>query len=320
MRLDRSYLRPLVVIALSLTGLVLVGFATLGATEISCGGCHEPHAAALQTSVHTPLDCAECHAPLGGAMFGVTDLPGMYVAQALQGDLRGPAAETRSDTCLECHEGVTDIVTDGNSGIRIQHETCAVGPTCDTCHSTVAHGDAVRWPRAAIMEDCTGCHSRVSASLECDTCHAGKIDKDDRLRSGPWQVTHGANWRQTHGMGDLASCMTCHPENYCVDCHGLVLPHPATFGREHGSASLAPEADCEGCHRSTRFCDACHGTEMPHPEGFLEVHSTEAGSLENPACTRCHAPEDCVACHVRHIHPGGATSAPGVDLGSGGAQ
>jgi hypothetical protein len=33
------------------------------------------------------------------------------------------------------------------------------------------------------------------------------------------------------------------------------------------------------------------------------------------ACYYCHLSDDCVGCHTRHVHPGGAVSS-----GSGGSQ
>jgi hypothetical protein len=160
------------------------------------------------------------------------------------------------------------------------------------------------------MGRCVECHTDMDVSIECETCHTEGYERDDLL-SGPFRVTHGANWKSTHGMGDLAQCVLCHQETDCAKCHGPGIPHTAGFGTTHGQTSLSDDAACESCHKS-EFCSDCHQLEMPHPASFLPEHSGLVASTNDPACIRCHTEEDCVRCHQRHIHPGYAIEAQGA--------
>lgn len=161
---------------------------------------------------------------------------------------------------------------------------------------------ATRWVREPVMEECVRCHRAQKAPVSCDSCHAGRGQKE-RLSVGPWQVTHGKEWRSAHGMGDIRYCRTCHPVNYCVRCHNTVLPHPTDFGRTHGSQAKRDIKSCLACH-DRAGCDSCHGLTIPHPAGFLKRHSSQARSYEDPTCAKCHRETDCQRCHVLHIHPG----------------
>lgn len=297
-----------------------------GSSPAACSGCHamRPFSQALEASSHAAVNCYRCHLQLGAWSypgFKSEELLRMYPDSIAGRGLSGPSREISRAACLDCHESVLNDVTDA-AGLRIDHAACAAGSSCDQCHSTVAHGSAVRWPREPLMEDCIQCHRSAGAPVGCDSCHAGKSERD-RLTRGPWQVTHGPKWEKTHGMGSLQYCVTCHPDDYCVKCHNVVLPHTEGFGRSHGKQALAPAAKCLDCHDKVQLCDGCHGLPMPHPAGFLALHSKQAVSAEDPACVElCHKATDCVACHVKHTHPGntagtlgdpttGAISAPG---------
>lgn len=288
--------------------LVVVGAIGGGSSQAACSGCHamRPFSTALKAGPHATVNCYRCHLQSGAWSFPgfkSRELLRMYPA-ALAGDgLSGPTTEISRRACLGCHTAILDDLTQA-AGLRIKHAVCAPGPSCDLCHSTAAHGTAVRWPREPLMEDCVLCHRDLGAPVECDTCHAGKSERD-RLTKGPWQVTHGPTWKETHGMGSLQYCATCHPDDYCVKCHNVVLPHTEGFGRTHGEQAMQPNARCLDCHDRVALCDECHGIPMPHPATFLPQHSKEATSAESPACTAmCHKPSDCVDCHVKHTHPG----------------
>lgn len=308
--------RVAIVAAVVLLLAIIVAVAAAGTSRIACASCHGQLSEAAASRKHADVSCLACHAP------AVSDkvafvwaqwtrmLPGRLAGRGIS----GPVTETRRGACLSCHSDVYSAVVGSNLGLRIKHSSCAPDASCDECHSAVAHGARTRWIRQPVMERCTACHLRRGASIQCDTCHAGKYQRE-RLASGPWQVTHGKGWRTAHGMGNLESCATCHPRDYCATCHGVAIPHDLAFGKEHGVLAQAPGAGCAVCHKSRDFCTACHGVPMPHPAGFLKVHSKAAGTVDNPACERCHDRPDCVACHIRHVHPGGAAGPKAVPPG-----
>ncbi|HEX9093227.1 MAG TPA: hypothetical protein VF902_04515 [Coriobacteriia bacterium] len=287
--------------------LLLVIVSAVGSSPGACSSCHamKPFADALVKSPHGGVSCYACHLDDGWVSwpsFKTRELVGMYPAAVIGRGVSGPSDGIARGRCLACHQSVLDgPVT--SKGTRIDHAACAKGSSCDTCHGATAHGTTTRWVRQPFMDDCVRCHLKNDAPVRCDTCHADKSTAD-RIAAGPWQVTHGPNWRTTHGMGDIALCSMCHASTKCVQCHGMALPHPADFGRTHGTAALTLSAKCLECHSRERFCDACHGSPMPHPADFLPTHSKIAKSRQDEACLKCHYQSDCNACHVAHTHPG----------------
>lgn len=283
---------------------MIAGFATSRSSV--CVSCHKPQGSALRASSHATVSCYRCH--LAGGLLGIPQAKAsewfrMYPRAV--GGVRLASAGERipRDACAECHEndeqGVIEV-----GGLRIKHAACAAPPTpCDQCHGDTGHGTKVRWPREPVMDDCLACHARRGASAKCTTCHAGKLQAE-RIVSGPWQATHGANWKSTHGMGNLATCKACHPAEKCIECHATPIPHAREFMASHGPEALKQGARCTACHKRRDWCASCHGIQMPHPDGFLKAHPKKAKNAKDPVCLKCHASADCVNCHTAHTHPG----------------
>ncbi|HEY3317503.1 MAG TPA: hypothetical protein VGK50_03665 [Coriobacteriia bacterium] len=266
----------------------------------------QPYARALRKTAHAGISCYGCHLSSGAwdwPRFKTIELTRMYPLGLLGRDVGGPGVRTDSGRCLGCHRDVMTHAVE-RYHLRISHRDClGTSGACDDCHTRDIHGSATRWVRQPVMEDCVLCHVARKAKTQCDACHTGK-SQAERLAKGPWQVTHGANWRSTHGMGSIAACVECHPSDYCVRCHATPLPHPADFGQTHGKEATRPGEKCEGCHLRKSFCDACHDVPMPHPAGFLPDHVKTAKGYSDPQCLKCHGQRDCDACHTRHTHPG----------------
>lgn len=279
-----------------------------------------PYAQALNASAHKSVACYDCHLQAGAWDWPdskLTEVFRMY-PRAAESTLTGPASRLSPAPCLKCHEGVlAGPITKG--GIRIEHRFCAPQDSCDGCHSSSAHGKAIRWIRQPVMEECVACHLDNKAKSDCDTCHEGRVETE-RLASGPWQITHGAAWENTHGMGDLRYCKTCHPTDYCTPCHKITLPHPIEFPTTHGKDALKKDATCFKCHDRVKLCDPCHGREMPHPPTFLAKHSGIAKTREDAACLTCHRISDCERCHAAHTHPGSTDGTLGKKLPKAGGS
>lgn len=300
--------------------IVVAAVGVVGSGTQACSACHATAAEGLSASSHETLGCYDCHASGVGAIVThkVREFLVMYPRWTLGGsDRTGPTARIADSACLSCHSEVMESAEPQVSrGLRISHADCVDDSSCDSCHQAVGHGPSARFPLSASMGRCVECHTDLGAAIECETCHTEGYERDDLL-VGPFRVTHGSNWERTHGMGDLPQCLLCHQQEDCARCHGPGVPHTAGFGATHGQVSLSPESACDSCHAST-FCADCHQIDMPHPAGFLPEHSSLVSSTNDPACVRCHTQEDCDRCHQRHIHPGGAATAPGVSEGSGG--
>lgn len=288
--------------------LLLVLASAAGTSQpLACSPCHSEHYRFVRSSSHASTTCYECHLPNGA--WSLPEAKAREVTQMYPGQLLGslnrrpPANETARAACLNCHEDVLYQLV-GSNGLRVLHSACAGTGSCDACHARVAHGEEARRAGQPVMDACIACHRQREAATDCAACHDERVDRV-RLDTGPWQVTHGASWESTHGMGDLLSCATCHQEDFCVRCHGVPLPHPPDFGGTHGDSGVEGLAGCRTCHKTQEFCSDCHGMEMPHPEGFLQQHSSLAEGLEDPSCMRCHGSQDCIDCHTFHVHPGG---------------
>ncbi len=307
--------KTLVWIAVLLVALFLVVAGIGTSQKVVCSACHKAQVRALASGPHSEASCYGCHLESGA-----WSIPGqkasewfrMYPAAVLSRKPSGPVLETSRHACLSCHEDVMDGDVTQSKGLRILHEQCAKSGTCDTCHSATAHASSIRRPREALMEDCTSCHRAEQASTDCVTCHTGKAEAD-RLTAGPWQVTHGPNWKKMHGLGRLDSCQTCHDSQYCVRCHQVPMPHGQEFGSTHGEYAKKSKAACLACHKAETFCTSCHGgTPMPHPASFLRRHGDIASDRNDPTCKRCHAIDDCDHCHANHVHPGNARNSNGL--------
>ncbi len=303
--------------------LVIISLATLtwvSSVDGACASCHGPQAKAARESSHSSVSCYGCHLSDGAWGFieqKSAEVFRMYPASLGGVELSGPGRRIPRASCERCHGTPPPDVTE-SGGLRVRHDVCAAPPRpCDSCHNAIAHGGTVRWIREPVMDDCVACHALSAAPNECDTCHVGKLEIQ-RLRSGPWQVTHGPRWRDTHGMGVLESCGACHEPAKCVSCHKTEIPHPSGFLGTHGRQARQHDARCTHCHRTSGWCSSCHGIEMPHPAGFLRRHSTVATTRDDKTCRRCHAPEDCVNCHVAHTHPGRTQGNMGAGMGSRG--
>lgn len=298
---------------LLLAGTVLLAVSAIGPASL-CGSCHamQPYAQAHAGSAHSGAGCVVCHAPTLPDRIGMgARVVGHMVPSAIMGarGVTGPAQGLGDDGCRACH--VQDIEGEVRGGsIRLLHDVCVQGQACVSCHGDVTHGDAARVRRVHAMESCVACHQQEEATVECDVCHSARTQQE-RLESGSWQVTHGPQIIQAHGLGDLSSCGICHSPEHCVGCHGTALPHPIGFGQAHGEEALRDPGVCAACHETSAMCVPCHGIEMPHPGGFLAEHAAIATAVDDPACTRCHDVRQCATCHERHDdHPRGPGTQP----------
>ena len=307
----RSLIAIFAVCALGL--LLVVAVSAVGSQRRVCVGCHESAAEGLAQTSHSAVSCYDCHLDAGlwsYPAFKANEIFRMYPRALIGSESARTAVRTSVAACAQCHQSTMKATTPQTAaGLRILHSACAVTQaSCDSCHPTTGHGTESRATLITTMSDCIRCHREQSVSEACETCHEGKLDRSDLL-AGPFAQTHGPRWRSLHGMGELDQCSVCHRQDYCAKCHGLVIPHPASFGREHSEAALGQREACSTCHRQA-FCDSCHGVPMPHPAAYLLKHSTTTATTADPKCTRCHSGQDCDRCHARHIHGGSSRGVP----------
>ncbi|MCL2491391.1 MAG: hypothetical protein FWE87_01385 [Coriobacteriia bacterium] len=212
--------------------------------------------------------------------------------------------------CVSCHKAEEYARIVDARGIRIDHEVCTSGLRCVVCHSGVGHELIDSWTSQYSMNQCLRCHVSRNVYSEdgCEQCHSGRFQPLSQAARSSFSLVHGANWQNTHGLGDVGTCGACHDNTMCGRCHGDLVPHDSRIiVSQHGSVAKDEQNRCGTCHREQAFCDGCHGIEMPHPDGFLNEHSAITRQVSQEVCDKCHLDDDCSACHSAHIHPGGAT-------------
>ncbi|HZD59112.1 MAG TPA: hypothetical protein VE439_01500 [Anaerolineae bacterium] len=302
MKLKRS------TVAFLIIGIVIVvanGISALSSQPSFCGICHSKEHASWQASDHWRFNCNLCHrrSDITSFLGQRIDIFRMVLLSPLSllGE-RATPSRVPSVVCRSCH--TDDKTTTVSNGLRMNHKAIVKRSyECTECHSTVVHGKAVPNPRFATMGKCAECHVGKNPGAKCNTCHIEEVDQLDRTFKGPWKLTHGRDWRNLHGMGNVKSCKICHSDDFCLRCHSVNMPHPEAWMNIHGKEAMRSRDGCMKCHKGS-LCQSCHQIAMPHPAGFLEVHPKEAKKRGTQLCYACHQKQGCDRCHSQHIHPG----------------
>lgn len=314
----RKLLALKIVALVAVAVVVLAVLPALIATVYTpgCSGCHSmaPQVEAQKTGPHARVTCKSCHqgsTPASRFAFRQTVMYGMVLKVI---PLSASQASVSDASCVNCHASST-IGTGSKGmvsakGLQVAHAVCTKGQSCTKCHGGIGHLDKGQIPVSYTMNACISCHAeRQIDSSKCASCHVGGSQNATRTGvASSFSVTHGPNWKQMHGTGDLSTCISCHAQSECARCHGPLVPHDRYIVKTHGIAAVKPGGaeKCATCHKDQKFCNDCHGIAMPHPSNFLQTHVTETQKTGEETCYNCHNKQDCDNCHAAHVHPGGA--------------
>ena len=228
-------------------------------------------------------------------------------------------------SCTSCHNRVAHPEVDVTYTLEgdKKHENWMSMDACFRCHSLEASAKA---PGA-----CPACHpadfNLVPAGhaapgwyqeFGISTGHAAAYSEEASrvAAAAAWaegleEVEHSAT---VDGLGyaqSVNTCFTCHATQFCTDCHGVEMPHPAAFATDHGEAGRSNPAACDKCHARSEseaaaqgFCNACHHPQSTPDATWIEQHFVAVRESGASACFDCHNPRFCSACHV-----GGAEAA-----------
>ena len=174
----------------------------------------------------------------------------------------------KSKPCSDCHSTRFPKTEEFPESERIKvalvfsHERHLDGKVpCGQCHKMGAHLAGFRVEMLACLE----CHEKMKGPTSCETCHP----KWEEIMPA---FHRGVDIRRTHGNVELEAMAE---------------------GKGRGSGT---QTDCNRCHVKPNFCIDCHGIEMPHPEGYLKRHNQEVkGKPET--CVLCHGQNPCLTCH-----------------------
>ncbi|MFQ5590295.1 MAG: hypothetical protein ACE5HE_03935 [Phycisphaerae bacterium] len=234
----------------------------------SCADCHNggvdrqgyvsPYKA-LADSVHSGLDCTDCHASVSLDDLNVD-------SSRPHGE---PTVIADGAACAECHEHEAEAYK--------KHGRLDVGsdpdvPTCWSCHgahdvyrssSRRSHVHPVNLPRT-----CRACHTNVDL-----------VVRHDVLRDAPIKMyqnsVHGTASRK--GIYVAATCNDCHSG---VGAGGKRTAHRILSGADPESTiyHFAIPDTCGQCHApiARDYWDGIHGQLV------------KRGAIDSPVCTHCH--------------------------------
>jgi predicted CXXCH cytochrome family protein len=284
-------------------------------------------------------------------------------------------------TCDQCHGKIAEANDLKVSWLPVQSSCtdCHELSTCKVCSqlpkkreakeedaTTVAFSHKSHTPR--VEGDCAKCHGDAKTATElpverpamakCLTCHnhAEEYEASRCTRCHPVlqrmpleavaEFSHAGNWIERHGMlsrSEGATCLECHPQAFCTECHSRVAPAaPARLYPEQVARTLIHRGDwlsthfidaradgdvCYRCHEAN-YCQQCHrtwglvgaGNPSPHLAGWMQKGSANFHGAEARArietCVACHdqgAASNCVLCHKvgavgGNPHPAGWTN------------
>jgi c(7)-type cytochrome triheme protein len=305
-----------------------------------------------------PLACTACHT-------------GATTSTRVGDDLMAPEAtctpchaidraKPSARDCGLCHPGWDGVgqparVVAPPARLRFSHRLHAErGASCQTCHGDLVADKVGLATRNQLpdMATCLTCHDGRQASARCASCHLA--DASGRVRTdfpdgklvpsgGAGGEAHDESFlRRTHARAaqrDPASCMACHGENECMECHqSRVKPpdiHPGNYELTHAVDARRSAATCTSCHRAQSFCTSCHArsgvsadrrtSELAasraaqptapqfHPPGFSSLprgrdHHAFAAQRNLASCASCHREDFCMTCHS--AAPGGPRANP----------
>ena len=209
--------------------------------------------------------------------------------------------------CFRCHSQASSGVASGTPvaekiptgkceachtpGFKLKppsHETTSFYPAGHAELAKEADKKVVEAKGTAWFESASGETSAQVKEAEKENAPGAKEGEEPELKT----------------VEQINECSTCHAKKFCTDCHGLPMPHPPTFKKEHGAMGTANPALCAKCHgNATTFCNECHhGSAMKVPFNtavpWMINHPNIVNQVGASACFKCHNPTYCANCHV----------------------
>ena len=317
---------------LMLAALVVVALGVTSTYWFCANGCHKVQddtITAYNASTHSEISCMACHMPVNAdpitfVLHKAEALGELYLTITNKFELplnaeSELAEEMKSTQCTQCHGDNRPITP--SVGIIIDHAVHADNDvTCTMCHNRVAHPEDFELELAGnskhedfmLMDSCFRCHgleTDAKAPGACAKCHPAGFELKPANHAEPGFYTKGG---ESSGHAELKKeepdyCSMCHVESkFCVDCHGLVMPHPDGFEKGHGEAGTSKPEVCANCHAKggadtsggTEFCNSCHHPDGDSSRPWISQHFDVVAQTGAQACFACHSSTFCAACHV----------------------
>lgn len=330
----------------ALAAFVVVAFAATSTYWFCAEVCHKVQddtIIAYQHSAHNKVSCMACHEPVNAdpvtfALKKAKALGELWLTLTnkyelplnAESHLAMDEEEMGSEQCTQCHSA--NRVFTPSEGVIIDHDVHEEnGIHCAVCHNRTAHvedfdltltdpktGEPNRKHQDFMrMQGCFRCHSQDGTSElgkpapgECSACHPPGFELKPANHSEPGFYEAGGessgHWKLNEA--EPGYCRICHNESvFCVDCHGVEMPHPEGFLKGHGEAGTKNAAACAKCHakgklasdpKSMEFCNNCHHSGADPSRPWLEQHVEIVRAKGAGPCFECHKPTFCAECHV----------------------
>ncbi len=246
-----------------------IRFSHKAHAKAKCGSCHPAAAAGKAPGADLDVvgmrECFKCHATSTCRTCHLTDKDGRMITDFGKGKLTPPTrlegkthgaqwtgthasqAGRDSSRCAVCHR--ESFCTDCHSGARRPRN---IHPG----DWLTSHGVSTRLDNPR----CKGCHREQRF---CITCHRRSgVAPDSPPKSeapeGIGRYHKGMENRtlMRRAKQDILSCVSCHSESSCIQCHNRINPHPAGFARRCKPLAIRNRNACVKCHTGdvTRFC------------------------------------------------------------------
>lgn len=276
---------------LFLAGLLLLIVAATFVTQSSESDAPQDRGALIKFSHAYHLNevgmaCQDCHDAAGTSRFSSDNL------LSKKANCQACHEEQLETNCTFCHTS-----DDPSTYVAFQsprrelifnHDVHVNGQSmeCQTCHQGLESMTIATAKSLPAMATCNTCHNDVTVSNACETCHTDFA----ALRPQEHNRTNFITEHKFLARMQDETCMTCHTESSCQDCHNnpgllqtgtdgreLVSPrasritandraqgmalkqvHDLNFRLTHGVSASAKTADCATCHSTETFCSTCH--------------------------------------------------------------
>ena len=280
-------------------------------TNDVCLGCHDTvDQAKFNASVHSPLQCTNCHSDVTGVPHDskpkAVDCSSCHTDQvaAWQSSLHAKAAKSgvaRGAKCADCHGAAHEILP--SSDINSRTNRASIPKTCSGCHarkfvmekaglstqSAISYKESVHGQasangnaKAAVCTDCHDSHAvlpandpisgifKFNVARTCGKCHASIATEYSR---------------SVHGKA-LARGSSSAP--VCTDCHGI-----HTIARS-SDLIAGPRGSCARCHDGVRLTKefAVPGDRVSTYAHSYHGLARQVGSTVAADCASCHGAHD----------------------------
>ena len=198
------------------------------------------------------------------------------------------------------------------------HETDAIAPgACEACHPSGFELKPANHFEPGFYEKGgeSGGHAELGLEASAETSAAQTHAEEETAveAASHESAEEGHEGVDLHALpmpNEINYCETCHARQFCTDCHGLPMPHPAGFQENHGDAGRETPEVCANCHAKggasmsgTEFCNSCHHPEGDPTKPWISQHFLIVADTGANACFDCHNPTYCAECHVKGIRP-----------------